>query len=50
MKQYILGNAVVVVHRPELSAEDQKKQEGRILTVLQQFGKAMQDAERTVSD
>ena len=50
MKKYIHGNAVICVTRPELSAEDQKKQEGQILTVLQQFGKAMQDAERAVSD
>lgn len=49
MKKYIHGNAVIVVHRPELTTEDQKKREGQILTVLQQFGKAMQDAERAVN-
>lgn len=50
MEKYIHGNAVICVTRPELTAEDQKKQEGRILTVLQQFGKAMQDAERRIEE
>lgn len=50
MKKYIHGNAVICVTRPELSAEEQKKQEGRIMTALQQFGRAMQDAERAVRD
>lgn len=50
MKRYEYGNAVIVVHRPELSHEDQKKREGQILTVLQQFGRAMQDAERAVTE
>lgn len=46
MTEYIRGNAVIRVHRPELSPEKEKKQEQQIMLALQQFGKAMQDAER----
>lgn len=40
------GNATIVVYRPELTADERKKKERRIEAALQQFGKAMQDAER----
>lgn len=36
-------NAVVCIHRPELTAKEREKREQNILTALQQFGKAMQE-------
>ena len=45
MKEYIIGNATVVIHRPSLTAEEQTKREGHILTALQLFGKAMTEAD-----
>lgn len=48
MKEYIIGNAIVEVSRPELTEAEQAKRKGVILTALQQYGKAMANAERTV--
>lgn len=39
-------NTIIVIHRPELPADERKKKEQRIEHALHQFGKAMQDAER----
>lgn len=49
MKQYIVGNATVVISRPVLTKSEQSKREGVILTVLQQYGKAMSKAEKKVT-
>ena len=47
MTEYIQhGNALIKVFRPVLTEEEQKKRENQIQIALQQFGKAMQDAER----
>lgn len=47
MQEYIKhGNALIKVFRPVLTEEEQKKRENQIQIALQQFGKAMQDAER----
>lgn len=43
--KYKYGNAIVKVYRPE-HEEERKKNEKQILLSLQQFGKAMADAER----
>lgn len=40
------GNATIIIHRPELTADERKKQERQLERALQQFGRAMQDAER----
>lgn len=45
-KKYTYGNAIIVVHRPELTEAEQAKQERHIEIALQQFGKAMQETER----
>lgn len=39
-------NAVVCIHRPELTEKEREMREQNILTALQQFGKAMQDTKR----
>ena len=41
MNEYIIGNAIVLVSRPNLTDEEQAKREGVILTALQQIGKEM---------
>lgn len=41
VKEYVIGNAIVVVTRPELTEAERKKREDRILTALQQYGKAI---------
>ena len=46
MNQITYGNAIIVVHRPELSESEQAKCEKHISIALQQFGRAVQDAER----
>lgn len=46
MKEYIVGNATVVISRPVLTKSEQSKREGVILTALQQFGKSMTEAKR----
>lgn len=46
MKEYIIGNATVVIRRPNLTAEEQARREGQILTALQLFGKAQTEADR----
>jgi len=45
MNKYIHGNATIVVHRPSLTADERSKRENQILTALQQFGRAVHDAE-----
>lgn len=45
MKQYTIGNVTVVVSRPVLTKAERTKRENAILTVLQQFGKSMVEAE-----
>ena len=49
MTEYRIGNAIVVVHRPELTEEERAKREAKVLLALQQFGKAMVDAEKAAS-
>ena len=39
--EYIIGNAIVVVTRPDLNESEQAKANHKITTALQQFGKAM---------
>lgn len=48
MTEYRIGNAIVRVYRPELTEAERKKREDQLRTGLQQFGKAMVDAERGV--
>lgn len=43
---YQVGNAEVVVYRPELTEEERAKRERQIVIALNQFGKAMVDAEK----
>lgn len=45
MNEYIHGNVTIVVSRPSLTAEERARREKQILTALQQFGRAVQDAE-----
>lgn len=45
-KTLTYGNAIIVVHRPELTETEQAKQERHIEIALQQFGKAMQETKR----
>lgn len=40
--QYQIGNAIVYVSRPVLTAAERSRREGVILTTLQQYGKATQ--------
>ena len=44
MSEYRIGNAIVIVHRPSLTAEEQAKRENAILASLQQYGKAMKES------
>lgn len=44
--QYTFGNAIIEVHRPELTAEERARREAQILIALQQYGKAMVEAEK----
>lgn len=44
MKEYVRGNAIIKVYRPDLSKEERKKREQTILIALQQVGKAMEDS------
>lgn len=39
MKEYIRGNVIICVSRPVLTDEERAKQEGKILSSLQQYGK-----------
>jgi hypothetical protein len=39
--EYIIGNAIVVVTRPDLNESEQAKANQRITTALQQFGRAV---------
>lgn len=43
VKEYRYGNAIVRIYRPELSKNDQIKQERNVLIALEQFGKAMEE-------
>lgn len=43
------GNATIVISRPELTEAERAKREAKILLALQQFGKAMVDAEKSAS-
>lgn len=45
-KTITCGNAEIVIHRPELTEDERRKREHQIEIALQQFGKAMADAER----
>lgn len=44
-KEYIYGNATIVVYRPELSDKDCEKQKQNILISLQQIGKELKENE-----
>ena len=37
------GNATIIVHRPELTETERAKQENRIITALQQFGRETEE-------
>ena len=39
--EYIVGNAIVVVTRPDLNESEQTKANQKITTALHQFGKAI---------
>ena len=39
MKEYTLGNVTICVSRPDLTDEERKKREEKILSNLQQYGK-----------
>ena len=39
MKEYKIGNAIVVVTRPELTDEERAKREDNVRTALQIFGR-----------
>lgn len=41
VKEYRVGNVTIVVSRPILTASEQVKQETKILTALQQYGKGV---------
>lgn len=43
VKEYRYGNAIIRIYRPELSKNDQIKQERNVLIALEQFGKAMEE-------
>ena len=43
MKEYIIGNATIVISRPVLSETERAKREGVILTALQQYGREMHE-------
>ena len=45
IKEYMYGNATIVIYRPELSDKDLKKQEQNILIALQQIGKELKENE-----
>lgn len=45
MTQYIHGNCIINVYRPELDDAERAKQERHIANALQQFGKATVRAE-----
>ena len=47
--EYIVGNAIVFVTRPELTEKEQTKVNNKISIALQQFGKAMVNANETIS-
>ena len=42
--EYIIGNAIVVVTRPDLNEAEQAKANHKVTVALQQFGKAMVNA------
>lgn len=42
-REYQYGNVTIVIHRPELSDKELRKQEETLLIALQQFGKAMKE-------
>lgn len=44
-REYTYGNSVIKITRPVLTETERAKMEGRISIALQQFGKAMQDAD-----
>ena len=44
-KKLTYGNAIIFVHRPELTEAEKAKREKHIEIALQQFGKAMQEQE-----
>ena len=43
IKEYQYGNVTITTYRPELSDEENKKQEEQLLIALQQFGKEMKE-------
>ena len=36
-----VGNCTVIIHRPELSAEERAKREKEVCNALQQYGKSL---------
>ena len=41
MKIIKIGNCTVIIHRPELSAEERAKREKGVCNALQQYGKSL---------
>lgn len=44
-REFEYGNAIIVVHRPDLSDKEQQKLENQILLAIQQIGKEMKENE-----
>ena len=42
-KEYVIGNAIICITRPELSEKERAMREKRIQIALQQFGRAMHE-------
>ena len=42
------GNATIILHRPELTEEEQKRAEKKILIALQQYGSITQKQKKEV--
>lgn len=43
VREYIYGNAIITVYRPELTKEELKKVEKQVLVGLQQIGKELEE-------
>ena len=43
VREYIYGNAIITVYRPELTEEEHRKIEKQILVGLQQIGKELEE-------
>jgi hypothetical protein len=45
MREYTYGNALIAIYRPELTEQELKKVEDRILIGMQQIGKELKENE-----